>query len=183
MPRIRLATALRCRWSRCAVLMMELLVEVGRERPDRRVGPGPAQLLQRRELITHRGPGGVGGVPLHQHPLRADHVVRGDPRRPAGRPRGEERRPGLGGRRPEPCRPLRPGGRLPPTVVSASSGSQDLAVALQAHKSSLISIDPGGLTPARRGPRVKDASRRRFHDSMTLPCASGARWAYRCVVA
>ena len=65
-----------------------LLVEVGRERPDRRVGPG------------------------------------------------------LGGRRPEPCRPLRPGGRLSPTVVSASSGSKNLAVALQAHKSSLTSIDP-----------------------------------------
>jgi hypothetical protein len=58
-----------------------LRVEVGRERPDRRVGPGLAELLQRRELITHRGPGDVGGVPLHQHPLHADHVVRGDPRR------------------------------------------------------------------------------------------------------
>ena len=60
---------------------------------------------------------------------------------------------GLGGRRPEPRRPLRPGGRLPPTVISASGGSQDLAIALQARKLSLISIDPGGATPARRGPQ------------------------------
>src|ERR1039457_4026346 len=45
-----------------------LLVEVGRERTGRRVGPGPAQLLQRRELITHRGPGGVGGVARHKTP-------------------------------------------------------------------------------------------------------------------
>src|ERR1039458_3416998 len=69
MPRIRLATALRVQVEPLRGLDDgALLVEVGRERPGRRVGPGPPQLLQRRELITHRAPGGVGGVPPHQHP-------------------------------------------------------------------------------------------------------------------
>ena len=79
-----------------------LLVEVGRERLDRGLGPARAELLQRRQLVAHRGPGGVGRVPLHEHPLHPHRVMGGDARRLARGAGGEQLAPCFGGRGTEP---------------------------------------------------------------------------------